>query len=117
MNWVYQYTVKRGDTLSIIARNTGWYLRSILAVNPQITNPDMLYIGQIINIPKFEKPNYYLIKPGDTLYAVIRYFNNEYASGLPEFQITLNELLAYNPNITNPNLIYPGLYVRIPDLG
>ena len=46
------YTVKTGDTLSQIARDFRTRLSTILHANPGI-NPDVLYIGQQINIPGF----------------------------------------------------------------
>ena len=38
------YTVKKGDTLSKIALN------QILALNPEIKNPNLIYVGQKIRI-------------------------------------------------------------------
>jgi LysM repeat protein len=45
------YTVKAGDTLSAIARSLGVSLDALLAVNPQIANPDEIDVGQVINVP------------------------------------------------------------------
>jgi spore coat assembly protein SafA len=45
------YTVQQGDTLSSIARRFGVSLSDLEAANPQITNPDRIFPGQIINIP------------------------------------------------------------------
>ena len=45
------YTVKSGDTLWDIARAHGVSLQSLIAANPQIANPDLIYPGQKINIP------------------------------------------------------------------
>jgi len=45
------YTVKSGDTLSHIASAYGISLKSLIAANPQISNPDLIYVGQKINIP------------------------------------------------------------------
>lgn len=47
--------VGRGDTLSKIADRLGVSLESLVRANPQITNPDYILIGQIINIPPQEK--------------------------------------------------------------
>lgn len=47
--------VGRGDTLSKIADRLGISLKSLINANPQITNPDYILIGQIINIPPQEK--------------------------------------------------------------
>jgi len=39
------YTVLRGDFLARIARNCGTTLANILALNPQIANPNKIYPG------------------------------------------------------------------------
>lgn len=45
------YTVQAGDTLSKIAAAKGTTVAMILAENPQITNPDVIRVGQVIKIP------------------------------------------------------------------
>jgi len=45
------YTVKRGDTLSKIAARTGTTVQMILEINPEITDPDVIEVGQVIMIP------------------------------------------------------------------
>ena len=45
------YVVQRGDTLGKIAARIGVSWRDILAVNPQIWNPSLIYTGQVINLP------------------------------------------------------------------
>ena len=46
------YNVVRGDCLWKIARAHGVSLSSLIAANPQIKNPDLIYPGQKIRIPK-----------------------------------------------------------------
>src|SRR5215218_8467367 len=45
------YKVKAGDKLSIIAKRNGISLAQLLKANPQITNPDRIQVGQLINLP------------------------------------------------------------------
>jgi LysM repeat protein len=46
--------------------------------------------------------SYYIVKKGDTLSEIaVRH------------HITLNKLLALNPQIKNPDLIYPGDSIRV----
>ncbi len=45
------YVVAKGDTMSRIAKQFGVTIDEILAVNPQITNPDKITIGDEITIP------------------------------------------------------------------
>jgi uncharacterized protein (TIGR02594 family) len=54
------YTVKSGDCLSVIAQQHGVSLDALIAANPQIENPDLIYPNQVINIPSsgsIEKPS------------------------------------------------------------
>lgn len=47
-----KYKVKKGDTLWALGRNVvGLNWRFIHAMNPQIKNPNLIYVDQIINIP------------------------------------------------------------------
>lgn len=45
------YTVVRGDTMYLISQRLGIPLQELTNANPQITNPDLINIGQVINIP------------------------------------------------------------------
>ena len=45
------YKVKKGDTLSKIAKANKVTLKKLIAANPQIKNPDLIHPGDIINIP------------------------------------------------------------------
>jgi LysM repeat protein len=49
------YTVKKGDTLTSIAKKYGTTVQAILAANPQITNPNLIKVGQVIRIPGKEE--------------------------------------------------------------
>lgn len=44
-------TVQPGDTLSGIAATHGVSLSALEAANPQITNPDLIYAGNRVNLP------------------------------------------------------------------
>jgi len=44
------YKVVKGDTLSAIAKRYGMTLAQLKKLNPQITNPNMIKVGQIVNI-------------------------------------------------------------------
>ncbi|HZV02796.1 MAG TPA: GH25 family lysozyme [Planctomycetota bacterium] len=115
------YTVQRGDTLSGIAARFGVSLAALEAANPQITNPNLIYPGQVLNLPgggKSATPppsspppsspppaanKTYTVQKGDTLSGIAA-----------RFGVSLNALEAANPQITNPNLIYPGQVITIP---
>ena len=45
------YTVRKGDTLWGIAKRYGVTLKALIAANPQIKNPNLIYPGNRVNIP------------------------------------------------------------------
>jgi LysM repeat protein len=45
------YTIKKGDTLSKVAKAHGITIEELLAANPAIKNPDRISEGQQITIP------------------------------------------------------------------
>ena len=101
-----QYLIKYGDTLYSIARRFGITLEQLLAANPQIINPDMIYPGANIVIPSpTPAPGQmiYIVQRGDSLYSIARRFGT-----------TVDTLLRLNPNIKNASLIYPGQQVNVP---
>jgi len=46
------YTVVRGDTLSGLAKRYNTTISDIMKINPQITNPNLIYAGKTYKIPK-----------------------------------------------------------------
>ena len=103
------YVVQPGDTLFFIARRFGVTVEDILAANPQIIDPDLIFPGQIIEIPIPAPPPppdlgiTYIVQPGDTLFNIAR-----------QFGVPLADLIAANPQIADPNLIFPGQIIIIP---
>lgn len=92
---------ERGDTLSAIADRHGVTLDALVAANPQIANPDRIHIGQRIHLPSVER--YVSVRPGDTLEQIGS-----------RHGVSVDALVRAN-GIDNPNLIYPGDVLRIPD--
>ena len=96
------YYAVRGDTLRKIAAKFNTTVDAILKVNPQITNPNIIYVGQAITIPGQAQISTHIVQRGDTL----RIIANRYGT-------TVDALLALNPGIKNPNLIYVGQVIRV----
>ena len=46
----FAYTVKGGDTLNGIAKANNTSLETLIAANPQISNPNRIYVGDNINL-------------------------------------------------------------------
>jgi len=51
------YTVKKGDTLSAIAKRYGTTVDALLKANPNIKNPNLIKVGQVIIIPGKPEPD------------------------------------------------------------
>lgn len=104
------YTVVKGDTLSEIAVRYDTTV-SKLVIDNNISNPNLIYPGQRLVIYKGNTTNLgnecgkvlYTIKRGDTL--------SEIAT---RYDTTVNEIATLN-NISNPNLIYAGNIIRVPN--
>jgi LysM repeat protein len=94
------YYAQRGDTLRKIAAKFNTTVAAILQVNPQITNANLIYVGQAITIPG--DVSTYIVQRGDTLRIIASRFGT-----------TVDALLALNPSIWNPNLIYVGQVIRV----
>ncbi|WP_223700523.1 C40 family peptidase [Sutcliffiella deserti] len=45
------YTIKSGDSLSLVAKRHGVSLSTLLSVNSKIKNANRIYVGQVITIP------------------------------------------------------------------
>lgn len=103
-----QIYISGGETLYSIAERTGSSVEAIMAVNPQIRNPNVIFAGQIINVPVRHKEEYHrllniVVLEGDTLYELAEIFG-----------VTVDEILNVNPGIVSPNLIFPGQIIAIP---
>lgn len=94
------YYVRKGDTLRNIASRLSTTVEAILKLNPQITNPNLIYVGQAITIPA-DVPSY-IVQKGDTLRIIAN-----------KFGTTVENLLALNPDIRNPNLIFVGQVINV----
>tara|TARA_R100001530_G_scaffold132589_1_gene105153 strand:+ start:50 stop:646 length:597 start_codon:yes stop_codon:yes gene_type:complete len=125
------YKVKSGDTLWGIANQFNTPLDSLLSENPQINNPNLILVDQLINLPRNafprEEPDLSLggrvkfedrqvggeggqkgfgdtvtVQSGDTLWAIAQRTGT-----------TWQELQELN-RIQNPHLIFPGQQILLP---
>lgn len=93
------YTVKPGDTLSLIARRTGTTVEAIMDANV-ICSPERIFSGEVLiipepglDLPKAGGSPFYVVLPGDSLFCLARQFNS-----------TVSQL-ARNNQISNPDRI------------
>lgn len=101
-----KYVIKRGDTLSKIARVYGVTIQDLVRWN-NIKNENLIYAGSTLTIYKYngngnsnQEIKYRVVK-GDTLSEIAL-----------KYGTTVNRIVQIN-NIKNPNLIYIGQILRI----
>ncbi|HZG75457.1 MAG TPA: M23 family metallopeptidase [Paenibacillus sp.] len=92
------YTVKAGDTLWSVATANRMSVSELMALN-QLSSTS-LRIGQQLTVP--DQGNY-VVKAGDTMYGIAS------RAGIP-----LKALVNANPQLSNPNAIWPGLRLTVP---
>jgi LysM repeat protein len=101
-----QYTVKTGDTLFNISQQYNVRWDSIAQING-LSEPYILHAGQSLKIPQTTTstvPNkIYTIKANDTLVGIAKQFN-----------ITVNDIIAVNPNLQKSDLITIGQVIKLP---
>jgi len=110
------YIVQQDDLLGSIAQKYGVTIAAIMAANPSLTDPSQIFVGQRLVIPApGSEPSatplptglragntiLYLVQPGDSLQTIAAKFNS-----------TAEDIQKLN-NITDPNKIYPGLYLKV----
>lgn len=98
------YTVQSGDTLFKIAQQYQTTVEKLVQLN-KISNPNLIYPGQVIIVTESSEPVGYLnyiVQPGDTLYRIAI-----------EFNTTVTKLVELN-KINNPSLILVGQVLIIP---
>ncbi|ULL17835.1 LysM peptidoglycan-binding domain-containing protein [Paenibacillus sp. H1-7] len=105
------HMVKKGESLYQIAQKYHVDLDKLIEMNPQIADPNVIDVGMKVKIPNapkpVEPPTDYLYKhtvvQGDTLWKLSKAWN-----------IPLNDLIAANPQLKNPNVLMTGDIVYIP---
>ena len=111
------YAIKRGDTLGAIARKYGCTVAELVAANSDlIKNPNRIHIGWKLKIPQHRttgttaapadnnNSDAYIIKLGDTLWAIAR-----------RYGCTVADIVKMNSNlITMPDRIRVGWQLNMP---
>jgi LysM repeat protein len=128
------YVVRRGETMRIIANRIGVPLWDLVAANPQIRNPNMIYAGQVICLPSYTGQSTYqhagqywgqagyhgdkhdghkgYHKKPTNLYTIER--RETLKDIARKFDTTQEALLDLNPSLLGkPGRIHPGLVIRV----
>ncbi len=93
------YTVQAGDTLSGIASKFGTTYQELARIN-NISNPNLIYVGQVIKVNGVSS-NTYTVQKGDTLSEIAQKYNT-----------TVGELASKN-GIADINKIYIGQVLQM----
>lgn len=113
----FTYIVQPADTLSALASRFHTTIQTLVKLN-HIPNPNLIYIGQTLKIPKSPSSSEpskpitptpddfsfidYTVQPGDNLSTIAQ-----------NYHTTVNTLVKLN-HIANPNLIYINQILKIP---
>ncbi|HAP3995426.1 TPA: LysM peptidoglycan-binding domain-containing protein, partial [Enterococcus faecalis] len=89
------HVVQYGETLSSIAYQYGTDYQTLAALNG-LTNPNLIYPGQILKVNGLVVSNIYTVQYGDNLSSIAAKLGTTY------------QTLAALNGLANPNLIYPG---------
>lgn len=89
------HVVQYGETLSSIAYQHGTNYQTLAALNG-LTNPNLIYLGQVLKVNGSATSNVYTVKYGDNLSNIAAKLGTTY------------QTLAALNGLANPNLIYPG---------
>jgi N-acetylmuramoyl-L-alanine amidase len=97
------YKVKKGDTLSSIAKSSNTSLSNLLKLN-NFELHEKIYVGQKVLVPSEKKINLkkYKVKKGDTLYSLAK-----------NSSISIYELCELN-NMNEADTLYLGQIIKLP---
>ena len=112
-----RYTVQSGDTMFFIAQRFGVSLQALINANPQIPDPSVLFPGDVLCVPGAGAPpggrvpascppgfqGRYTVQPGDTMFFIAQ-----------RFGVSLQALINANPQIPDPNVLFPGDVLCVP---
>jgi lysozyme len=106
------YIVKRADTLKSLASDFNTDLNVLLTLNPAISNANLIYEGQRLNVPAPgsvpptpapTSGQIYVVQRGDTMKKIA-----------DRLGVSLETLVQANPQVANINLIYVGQRLNLP---
>ena len=111
----FVYRIQRGDSLSGVASRYAIPVSTVLALNPEIDDPGTIVVGQPLYLgrspflrlercPGDEPCWLYVVVPGDGLSTIA-----------VRFGLTVERILAANPAIADPNAIFSGQVMRLPE--
>ncbi|NLL81037.1 MAG: LysM peptidoglycan-binding domain-containing protein [Tissierellia bacterium] len=106
----FEYTIRSGDTLWILAQRYNTTVEAIMRINPGL-DPNNLRVGMVICVPEEGPPPMtcprgsfeYTVRPGDTLFSIAQRYNT-----------TVGAILRINPGL-DPNNLRVGMVICVPE--
>lgn len=116
-----EYIVRPRDTMWKLAREYEVSVQGLAAANPHISDPDVLYPGDVLCVPEPPPPpppdvpprvprecppgfrRRYTVRPGDTMWRIGR-----------QFSVRLTDLIRANPHVHDPDRIARGDILCVP---
>jgi LysM repeat protein len=110
----YEYTVRRGDTLSGVASHWLLPVQTVRALNPELGASSTIVVDQILYLARDPTARLdrctdapvgcwlYVVQPGDRLSTLAN-----------RYDVALEDVLAANPAIDDSNTIYSGQVLRL----
>lgn len=93
------YIVQSGDSLSVIAQKYGMSTSQLASLNG-ISNPDLIFVGQILKVSGGGTTRSYTVQSGDALSVIAQ-----------KLGVSMQHLIDLN-GISNPDMIYAGQVLK-----
>jgi len=112
-NWIDELTIKQfNEELQDIFP----YIYNLVkeGTKAKELGPEDLFDNKTLVSPEVDKPaESYKVQSGDTMYSIYKRFKDANFQG-HSFEDAVKEILALNPDITDPAMIQPGMVIQMP---
>ncbi len=100
------HVVQPGETMGGIAQQHDVPLDDVIKANPQVADPNVIHPGDRLSVPGMAAPppmGTHVVQPGETMTSIAK-----------QNDVSLGELIDANPQVPNPDLIYPDQRLNVP---
>ncbi|WP_440970926.1 phage tail tip lysozyme [Peribacillus frigoritolerans] len=106
-----KYTVQPNDSLWKIAETYQVNFDDLIKENPDIHDPNILQVGQVINLPNARGPlnvppqvHTHTVQQGEDFWKIAK-----------TYQVNFDDLIKENPDIHDPNILQVGQVINLPN--
>ncbi|MEA4987711.1 MAG: LysM peptidoglycan-binding domain-containing protein [Anaerovorax sp.] len=115
-----EYIIQPNDTLFYIAKQFGIPLVQLINANPELANPNLIYIGQIIQIPDlFRIPEQFDVLESNAVDIIDDIYLGDWAEAMSKVEVikrAMNESMPYLQEAYVPNQIISSMNSAIRNL-